>query len=76
MEFEKFITRLDEQLIQKIVGKSAIKILSSLNSDLTRISRLQNVLLNIYSPIELLKITEIRNEFFEILKLDEAEQIY
>lgn len=75
MEFEKFITRLDEQLIQKIVGTSAIRILSSLNSDLARISRLQNVLFNIYSPIELLQNREIRNEFIDILKPNEAEQL-
>lgn len=75
MRFENFITRLDEQLIQKIVGTSAIQILNSLNSDLTRISRLQNVLLNIYSPIELLQNKEIRNEFIDILKPNEVEQL-
>jgi superfamily II DNA or RNA helicase len=75
MKFENFITRLDEQLIQKIVGASAIQILNSLNSDLTRISRLQSVLLNIYSPIELLRIKEIRDEFIDILKRNEAEQL-
>lgn len=75
MEFEKFITRLDEQLIQKIVGTSAIQILNSLNSDLTRISRLQSVLLNIYSPIELLQDKEIRNEFIDILRKPEAEDL-
>lgn len=75
MEFGKFITRLDEQLIQKIVGTSAIQILNSLNSDLTRISRLQSVLLNIYPPVELLQSKEIRNEFIDILKKSEAEQL-
>lgn len=75
MEFEKFITRLDEQLIQKIVGSSAIRILSLLNSDLARISRLQSVLLNIYSPIELLQNKKIRHELIDILKKPEAEQL-
>lgn len=75
MKFENFATRLNEEIIQKIVGRSAIQILNSLNTDLTRISRLQSVLLNIYSPTELLQKKEIRNEFIDILKPPEAEQL-
>lgn len=75
MKFENFVTRLNEEIIQKIVGKPAIQILNSLNTDLTRISRLQSVLLNIYSPVELLEDKEIRNEFIDILKVPEAEAL-
>ena len=75
MKFENFVTRLNEEIVQQIVGKSAIQILNSLNTDLTRISRLQSVLLNIYSPVELLANKEIRNEFIDILKVREAEAL-
>lgn len=75
MKFENFITRLNEEIIQKIVGRSAIQILNSLNTDLTRISRLQSVLLNIYSPVELLANKEVRNEFIDILRVSEAEAL-
>ncbi|WP_343670056.1 DEAD/DEAH box helicase [Chitinophaga sp.] len=75
LKFENFVTRLNEEIIQKIVGRSAIQILNSLNTDLTRISRLQNVLLNIYSPIELLQQREIRNELIDILKESEAKNL-
>ena len=75
MNFEKFVTRFNEEIVQQIVGKSAIQILNSLNTDLTRISKLQSVLLNIYSPVELLKDNEIRNEFFDILKVTEADSL-
>lgn len=75
MKFENFITRLNEEIVQQIVGRSAIQILNSLNTDLTRISRLQSVLLNIYSPVELLANKEIRNEFIDILKVPEAEAL-
>lgn len=75
MKFENFVTRLNEEIIQKIVGKPAIQILNSLNTDLTRISRLQSILLNIYSPVELLENREIRNEFIDILKVPEAETL-
>jgi DNA repair protein RadD len=75
MKFEIFVTRLNEEIVQQIVGRSAIQILNSLNTDLTRISRLQSVLLNIYSPIELLADKGIRNEFIDILKPPEAESL-
>lgn len=75
MKFENFVTRLNEEIVQQIVGKSAVQILNSLNTDLTRISRLQSVLLNIYSPVELLANKEIRNEFIDILKIPEAEAL-
>lgn len=75
MIFSDFLTRLDEELIAKIIGRSAIKILNSLNTDLTRISRLQNVLLNVYSPVELLNSAQIRNEFFDLLKENEAVEL-
>jgi superfamily II DNA or RNA helicase len=75
MKFETFVTRLNEEIIQQIVGRAAIQVLNSLNTDLTRISRLQSVLLNIYSPIELLQNKEIRNEFIDILKVPEAEAL-
>ena len=75
MKFEIFITRIDEEIIQKIVGKSSLQILNILDTDLTRISQLQSVLLNIYSPIELLHNKEIRNDFFDILREHEAKDL-
>ena len=75
MNFENFLTRIDEEIITKIIGKSAIQILNTLNTDLTRISKLQAVLLNIYSPIELLNNADIRNDFFDVLRLNEVTEI-
>ena len=75
MDFKEFITRINEELIQKIVGTSAIQILNSLDFDLTRISRMKNVLLNIYSPVELLQNKDIRNELIDTLRENEAKQL-
>lgn len=75
MEFERFLTRVDEEIVERIVGKSAIQILNTLDTDLTRISKLQTTLLNIYSPIELLSNKGIRNDFIDILKPAEAEEL-
>ena len=72
MNFENFLTRIDEELIAKIIGRSAIQILNLLNTDLTRISKLQSILLNIYSPTELFSIAEIRNDFFDVLRENEV----
>lgn len=75
MQFETFITRLNEEVVEKIVGKPAIQILNLLDTDLTRISRLQNALLNIFSPTELLERKDIRDELFDLLKVSEAETL-
>lgn len=75
MNFSTFITRLDEIAIQEIIGKNAIHILSSMDTDLTRLSKLQSVLLNIYSPYELLLNDKIRKLFFTILKPNEAYEL-
>ena len=72
MNFESFLSRIDEELIAKIVGRSAIQILNTLNTDLARISKLQSILLNIYSPIELINNNDIRNDLFDLLKENEV----
>ena len=73
MKFENFITRINEENAQDIIGISAIQILNTLNTDLTRLSLLQSVILSIYSPVELLTDTKTRNELFDLLKPGEAQ---
>lgn len=75
MEFGNFLTRIDEEIVEKIVGKPAIQILNTLDTDLTRISKLQTTLLNIYSPIELLSNKEIRSDLLDVLKPAEADAL-
>ena len=75
MNFEQFISRFDEDVIQEIVGKPTIKTLSSLDTDLTRISRMKRILLKIYSPIELLRNKIIRDIFFDLLKPGVAKNL-
>jgi DNA repair protein RadD len=75
MKFEKFISRVDEILIAKILGRDTIKTLEILNSDNTRISILQKVLLDIYAPQELLEDKTLRNELIDLLKTSEAIEL-
>jgi hypothetical protein len=75
MNLTTFITRLDEESLQILIGRSAITLLNSMNTDLARLTKLQAVLLNIYSPYELLKQKESRNILFDLLKKEEADQL-
>ncbi len=75
MKFEDFITRLNEEGIEKIIGTSAIQILNALDTNLSRLGRLQNVILSIYSPFELLQNKEVRNELIDLLKRSEAVEL-
>jgi len=72
MLFENFVTRFDEEIIQEIIGRDAIKILNILDTDLTRLSGLQRALQDIYSPVELWATKNIRDKFFELLKPEET----
>jgi len=75
MNFNTFITRLDEVALQEIIGKTASNILNMMDTDLTRLSKLQAVILNIYSPLELFQNKEIRNLLFDTLKPPESQQL-
>jgi len=75
MKFESLLSRIDEEIIQQIIGRSPVKILNILDRNLSNISNLQKAVLQIYSPSELLSNRAIRNSLFEILKPAEAEQL-
>jgi len=75
MEFVRFLTRIDHQIIEKILGRQSIQILNTLDSGLTRISNLQKILNNIYSPVELLSNRAIRNDFLDVLRQNEADDL-
>jgi superfamily II DNA or RNA helicase len=75
MNFAAFISRADETFIEKVVGKSAIQILQTLDPASAKASRLQEILLNVYSPIDLLSNKETRHELFDILKPNEVQEL-
>jgi DNA repair protein RadD len=75
MKFDKFISRVDEILITKILGRESIRILEILNTDNTRISILQKVILELYSPQELLIEKVLRDELIDLLKVNEAIEL-
>ncbi|WP_299708411.1 DEAD/DEAH box helicase [uncultured Pontibacter sp.] len=75
MDFQKLITRLDEEFVQTIVGKDVLSILNILDPNLSRLQKLQEVLLTIYSPLELIQDKDIRNLFIDVLKVEEIKDL-
>ena len=75
MDFTNFITRLDEETVQLIIGRAATNVLSTMSTDLVRVTKLQSVLLNIFSPQELLSNKQIRTNLLEFLRPNEAEDL-
>lgn len=75
VNFETFISRIDEEVIQQIVGRSALRILNTIDPDLSQIAKLQKALLKIYSPVELLANKQIRDGLLDLLKVEEANSL-
>ena len=75
INFESFITRLDEESLQEIIGKEAISILNTMDSNLSRLYNLQTVIVNLFSPYELIQKKKIRDILINILKKEEAENL-
>jgi DNA repair protein RadD len=72
LDFERFISRFDEELVQQIIGRHAVQVLSAIDTKLTNIGSLQKSLLKIYSPIQLLETKSTRKQIFNLLKEEEA----
>ncbi len=75
MNFRDFLSRMDEEIIQEIIGKPAIQILNMLDFDLSKVSNLQEIVAEIHPPIELLQNKFTRDILFDILKTEEVEEL-
>ncbi len=73
MIFENFITRLNDQTLQALLGSSVIKLLLSLDASLASPIQLQKILLGLYSPATLLITKHSRIELLDFLKESEAK---
>lgn len=75
MNIREFVTRLDEEAIQAIVGRNTITILNIIDPNLARLQIIQEVILSIFSLNELLINRNIRDILISVLKPDEAEYL-
>lgn len=72
MTFEELFARAPETMLQSLVGRPGVKLLSQLDPGLTQPSKLREVALQLRSPQDLLLDKEIRKELFLLLPPHEA----
>jgi DNA repair protein RadD len=73
MIFSNFITRINDQTLQELLGSSVIKLLLSLDSKLASPDQLRKILLGLYSPATLLTSRITRPKLLEYLRENEAK---
>jgi len=69
------LSRVDEELLQKIVGKVSVKLLCSMDSRQATPSRLRAAVVGLRSYPGLLRSPEIRTQLFNYLRSDEARRL-
>lgn len=75
MTFDDLIARAAEPTLQKLVGRAGVRLLASLDPELTQPSRLREVALGLTTPQQMLLDPEVRGELLTLLPLAEAEQL-
>lgn len=73
MIFSNFITRINDQTLQELLGSSVIKLLLSLDVTLASSAQLQKILLGLYSPATLLTSRTARPKLLQYLRENEAK---
>lgn len=73
--FTNLLVRADEEVLQTLLGKPAIRLLQLLDSKLVRARHLRELLTELYPPVELLRNKEQRRILFELLPRDAAIEL-
>jgi DNA repair protein RadD len=75
LNFSNLVTRLDEELVQEIVGKDVIATLNNIDPKFAQLNNIREALLKVYTPYMLIKNDNVFNVFVDILKADEANEL-
>lgn len=75
MLFQNLISRIDDQTLQDLLGRSVINLLLSLDPKLASPVQLQKILLGLYSPATLLTTKNTRNKLLDFLRPNEAQNL-
>jgi superfamily II DNA or RNA helicase len=75
VDFEGLLARAAEPTLQKLVGRTRVKLLASLDPSLTMPDHLRQIVLGLHSAQELLLEPESRGELLELLPPDEARAL-
>jgi len=74
-KFDIVFNRIDEYVIQGILGKQTLKIINILESDTFSIKKLKEVVLKVHSKVDILRNRETRNLVFQLLEESEANDL-
>jgi DNA repair protein RadD len=72
LKFGDLLARADEELLQQLAGRHAVRLLVALDETLTRPASLRRLILGFREPIELLRDGSARNELLALLPPNEA----
>jgi superfamily II DNA or RNA helicase len=72
MQFSTLLSRADEETLQALIGADSLRLLHTLDEQLTQPSRLRKVVHALQSPQHLLTESESRRLLFDLLTEDEA----
>jgi len=75
INFDQLLSRLDEETVQDILGKSTIELITLLDPNYNSPSKLKDLLVNIHGADGILLSKEIRNKIYDVLPLEEAEDL-
>ncbi len=75
MNFNQLISRADDEVLQKLLGNSVVRLLSLINPVLATPSRLRQLLLSLYLPSDLLRESSSRKLLFELLPKSTAIEL-
>lgn len=73
--FDQLIARADDQTLQQLVGRHAVRLLDALDPKLTTPSRLREICLQLHSPLELLRDRKTRALLLALLPRERAHDL-
>ncbi len=73
--FEHLIARADDETLQQLVGRHAVRLLDALDPKLTSPSRLREICLQLHSPLELLRDRKTRTLLLALLPREQAQNL-
>lgn len=72
MGFDQLLSRADDDTLQSLLGRSIVRLLTELDSQLGRPSKLRGLVTELHEPAALLRDRVMRAKLIQLLKPDEA----
>ena len=75
MKFADLLGRADDETLQNLTGAPAVHLLRLLDADLTKPSKLRNLVLEFHPPSDLLRHGSSRELLFDLLPQEDAQEL-